>query len=239
MLNQPSDQPRLFGINQSNRDFHKKSSWGKNQFNSSFPAALACYMSYKNINPVYIILDNKFKIAHHQITFPEIFGIEYNAPHLFFAFERDYIPYQDIVIGTLPRIDLVTIDQSNNNNCLRGVEIKLTALPDHTTCELNDYQYGCEIVVRPPTIIYLAVSIAKNYQNHRDQLKSYLENVCDQIEDWTDASEVINFIPTMIQLLNNILSLSINLQIPLIMQPIWKTEGKSAKLHYDCLDIFM
>jgi hypothetical protein len=23
------------------------------------------------------------------------------------------------------------------------------------------------------------------------------------------------------------------------MQPIWKTEGKSSKLHYDCLDIFM
>lgn len=28
-------------------------------------------------------------------------------------------------------------------------------------------------------------------------------------------------------------------QIPLVMQPIWKTQGKSAKLHDYCLDIFV
>lgn len=40
-------QPGLFGLepNRSNRDFSKDTSWGKNKFNSSFPAALACYMA--------------------------------------------------------------------------------------------------------------------------------------------------------------------------------------------------
>jgi hypothetical protein len=45
-------QPRLFGIEHSNRDFSKKESWGKNQFNSSFPVAFACYMSEKAIENV-------------------------------------------------------------------------------------------------------------------------------------------------------------------------------------------
>jgi site-specific DNA-cytosine methylase len=48
------ENPGLFGIRYSNRDFTQKNSWGKNQFNSSFPAALACYMSSKQLKANYI-----------------------------------------------------------------------------------------------------------------------------------------------------------------------------------------
>ncbi len=41
------DNPRLFGIVRSNRDYSLKDTWGKIQFNSSFPAALACYLYSK------------------------------------------------------------------------------------------------------------------------------------------------------------------------------------------------
>ena len=53
-------QPRLFGINQSNRDFTKKSSWGKNQFIAflrlmryTLPSCryVACNVSTKNYVP--------------------------------------------------------------------------------------------------------------------------------------------------------------------------------------------
>ncbi len=44
-LMQPDNlQVGLFGLNHSNRDFSQRESWGKNQFNNSFPASLACYM---------------------------------------------------------------------------------------------------------------------------------------------------------------------------------------------------
>ena len=33
-------KPNLFGLNNTNRDFSLKETWGKNQFNSSFPASL-------------------------------------------------------------------------------------------------------------------------------------------------------------------------------------------------------
>ncbi|MEA5510179.1 HindVP family restriction endonuclease [Crocosphaera sp. UHCC 0190] len=187
-------KPGLFGIDHSNRDFTKSISWGKNQFNSSFPAALACYMSQKNLDPVYLKVDNQLEIYHDKISVSSILGLDYTSPNLFFAFERDYIPYQDIVIGNLPRIDLVTIDMSQQNLCLRGIEIKLTALPDNTTCELSENQYGSEIVVRPPTIVYLAVSIAKTYQQNRSILLSYLDPICSQIQDWTSPRLVLSII---------------------------------------------
>jgi hypothetical protein len=37
----------LFGLQHSNRDFSQRESWGKNQFNNSFPASLACYMYHQ------------------------------------------------------------------------------------------------------------------------------------------------------------------------------------------------
>lgn len=43
----PEELPRLFGLDKTNRDFSKKTSWGKNQFNSSFPASLCCYLASK------------------------------------------------------------------------------------------------------------------------------------------------------------------------------------------------
>ncbi|PIY09068.1 MAG: HindVP family restriction endonuclease [Flexibacter sp. CG_4_10_14_3_um_filter_32_15] len=59
---------KLFGISYSNRDFSQKDAWGKNQFNSSFPASLAAYLESKNLESIYLILDENLKIQHEKIT---------------------------------------------------------------------------------------------------------------------------------------------------------------------------
>lgn len=172
-----SEQPRLFGIHHSNRNFSKRSCWGKNQFNNAFPTALAGYMAHQKYNPVYLFADANLQVLHSEIAVTDLWGLAWDSDDLFFAFERDFVPYQDIVLGTLPRIDLVTLNRNQNNTSLRGLEIKLTALPDHTTCELPETRYGCEIVVRPPTIVYLAVSLAKAFQNDRDRYRDKVKNM--------------------------------------------------------------
>jgi len=48
------EMPSLYGLTNSNRDFSSAYAWGKNQFNSAFPAALACYMRDKKIPAVYV-----------------------------------------------------------------------------------------------------------------------------------------------------------------------------------------
>jgi len=81
----------LFGLNRSNRDFTKKESWGKNRFNSSFPAALACYMSRKNLEAIYLKLDCNLKVIHSSISMEQLFGLPTDSENLFFAFERDLL----------------------------------------------------------------------------------------------------------------------------------------------------
>jgi hypothetical protein len=226
----------LFGLNNSNRDFTQKDSWGKNQFNSSFPAALACYMHSKHVKPVYLQLDKQLEVSHSTISTAQLLGIKPNNSDLFFAFESDYVPYQQLVVGNIPRIDLVT---QSKGNCLRGLEIKLTALPDNSTCDLTDDKLGSEIVIRPDSIVYLALSIATNYKQDIIQLNKLIGNHFDKITDWTEGTTVMPFIPKMVEVLNTILLQSLDKQEPLIVQPIWKTIGKSSQLADNCLDIFV
>lgn len=237
MVGQTGQTIGLYGLKHSNRDFTKQESWGKNQFNSSFPAALACYMDFIEMEPVYITLESDKTVLHNNISVQELFGTHPNSPNLFFAFERDFSPYQPLVTGTLTGIDLVTMDMKDNS-CLRGIEIKLTALPDHVTSELPDNKYGCEIVVRPPTIIYLGLSLATIFNDNKEGLMKYLE-VCNNISDWTSISKVRPHLNNICDSLDGILIDHLANQQPLVMQPIWKTKGKSAELHDNCLDIFV
>lgn len=95
-------QVGLFGLNHSNRDFSQRESWGKNQFNNSFPASLACYMYQKGLKLNYLTLDKQLKIQHQEIDISQIFGITPLYDHLFFYFQSDYVPYRKIVVGKLP-----------------------------------------------------------------------------------------------------------------------------------------
>ena len=227
------EKPSLFGLNKTNRDFNNEEAWGKNQFNSSFPAALCCYLESKNIDANYLSIENDI-FCPGFISIKDVFGISTNSNDLYFAFEAQHTPYQKYVIGSLPRTDLV-IQKESTGQCLSGLEVKLTALPDNTTCELEDSKYGSEIVVRPDTIVYLACSIASTLKS---KLTEYIPTI-QGISDWSDAKQVL---PNVQIIINSIRSISIalqNNQSAFLLQPVWKTLGKSPKLAEKCLDVFV
>lgn len=234
-------QPGLFGLDpeRSNRDFSKDTSWGKNKFNSSFPAALACYMASKNLEPVYLTLDSSSKIKHEKIKVSNIFGKEPFSQHLYFSFESDYTPYRTITTGGVPRTDLVTLDTSTTPSCLKCLEVKLTALPDNSTYKLAEKKWGCEIVVRPVTIVYLALSIAYKFKDFRETLINYLDPVCSNLVTWSDINFVVPRVSDLADSLDHLLATNLHLQEPFVLQPIWKTDGRTFKLRENCLDVFV
>jgi hypothetical protein len=231
-------KPGLFGITHSNRDYCQAETWGKNQFNSSLPAALSAFISMKGFENVYLTLDKNLKVIHGKINTETLFGISPTDDNLFYSFETQHTPYQQLVIGQIPRVDLVT-QRRDNGTCLKGLEIKLTALPDNSTCNLSEDKFGCEIVIRPDTIVYLACSIAINYKEKQEQLKDLIGKDFDTIKDWTNAINVLPYIKKMIEVLDKIALENLEIQEPLVMQPIWKTQGKSSKLSDNCLDVFV
>ena len=88
------DNPRLFGIISSNRDYTLKDSWGKNQFNSSFPAALACYLHSKGMKAIYYKTDNQMAKVISQIGINELYGIDPLGDSIYFSFETQYTSFQ-------------------------------------------------------------------------------------------------------------------------------------------------
>lgn len=224
--------PRLFGLLKTNRDFSKKESWGKNQFNSSFPASLCCYLASKNIEANYLSIQNR-KYSTSTIKIKDVFGIPSDSKDLYFAFEAQHTPFQKYVIGTLPRTDMV-VQKESTGECLAGLEVKLTALPDNTTCDLSDDLYGSEIVVRPDTIVYLACSLASNAPK---RLTEHMGNV--DINDWSDATQVLSHVEKMVRAIEKISIDLENNQTSFLLQPVWKTMGKSPVLANQCLDIFV
>lgn len=236
----PNNQikPGLFGLEFTNRDFTKPKYWGKNQFNSSFPASLACYMHSKGVNPVYLRLDKNKNVAHTEISLPELFGLAPLSNELHFAFETTFSIYVTYAKGTVPRADLVTMNRSSKPpQLLRALEVKLTALPDNTTYQSSEENYGCEIVVRPDTIVYLALGLAQVYRDERDDLMNLLDVV--DVADWEEINDVLPHIGSMANAIDGALTAKINEQLPFLMQPIWKTDGKSQVLAEQCFDMFI
>lgn len=101
-----SGEPTLYGITNSNRS--QKDFWGKNQFNSSFPVALANYMRDKGIRAQYIQIDSKLEPYVEELDIGVLFNANGAASEeLYFAFEEKYEPYQELSYQNIGGIDLV------------------------------------------------------------------------------------------------------------------------------------
>ncbi len=231
-------KPTLFGQKHSSRDYSDPAFWGKNQFNSSFPASLLAYMSYKRVRPVYIKYSDGATI-HDYLDASAVLGIDPLSDNAFYNYEAGFAPYEQFYSGKRENIDLVMLDNLNNR-LLRGLEIKLTALPDNTTKSLTEEQYSSEIVVRPPTICFIACSICMNYRNDQSiiRLRNLLSGV-PQINHWEEADEVSQYYPEIEAAVLRVCSDMSVQQQPIMVQPIWKTQGLKPILANDCLDIFV
>lgn len=232
--NKKTEQPGLFGLRNSNRDFSDADSWGKNKFNSSFPASLCCFLAHKNLTANYLQYSGgKFEVKAIEIQ--TLFGADPLSSTTFYSFETSYSRYDQYAVGSNPRTDLVISSTGGDPKQTAALEVKLTAIPDQTTHHLGDSEYGAELVVRPDTIFYLAAGLA---HNNPALLKSHFEERQITLEDWSDPSEALERFPEIHSALVAFLNDPNLVQHPNIIQPVWKTTGKSPLLADNCLDVF-
>lgn len=197
-------------------------------------------MDSKKVPPVYLKLNSDLVVSQNTIPFKEVFGLDYSASNLYYSFETQFSPYAPYILGRFDNIDLVTIDTSGGETKqLRGLEVKLTAVPDNTTRDRESIYQGAEIVIRPQTIFYLAMRIADCYKNERPYIQDKLNPICQGIRNWSDMERVSPYLAAFTEAINDILLNKINNQSPFVLQPIWRSEGVSPRLANDCLDMFI
>lgn len=233
--------PGLFGQKHSSRDYRYEDAWGKNQFNSSFPASLIAYMGDRGIAPVFICVDQNNTITHRRITAEELMGIDPLSENAYYDYEAGFYPYEQYYTALKKeKIDLVMIDRSTTK-AVSGLEIKLTTLPDNTTKGLPDEDYGSEIVVRSPTILFLACSICACYDSpeRKARLHALLNTIGCEIKSWSTIREVVPHYDAIRRAILDVSADMAERQVPLIVQPVWKTNPSLTDLEEQCLDVFV
>jgi len=229
------EKPALYGIKNSNRK--SEDFWGKNQFNSSFPVALACYMRDKKINAVYLRLNEELEVEAGELPFSDVFNTTSPNSDLYFSFESKFQPYQRYSHDDIGGIDLVIMDTSGEY--LRPFEVKLTVIPDSTTAKHPEAKWGSEIVFRPATTKYCALGMIDSLQEEREWIREKFEPICHDMQDWGNSYEILRKLPSLLNALDELELKAIGHQKPFLLQPIWKTEGKSPYLAHNALDVFI
>lgn len=231
-------EPGLYGILKSNRS--GKNLWGKNEFNSTFPVALCCYMRDNGVKPVYVsVVGMNTSASDGEIAIEDALGTKGRGENVRFDFESVYAPYQSYCSDHLPSIDVVT-RESDGQFCA-PIEIKLTVVPDSSTYERSENKWSAELVVRPVSSAHAVLGLFDSIAG----LPDVCDNVCaavrdvnERIQDWDNVSEVHSHKTAILSSLNSAFEHLQAFQKPYLMQPIWKTEGKQARLAKKCLDVF-
>lgn len=227
----------LYGMEHSNRsaDDH----WGKNCFNSSFPAATASYMMAHSIPAIYIQLDiveGKPKVIASEIPVNRVFNCgSRQADELFFSFESVFEPYQEYSFDAIDGIDLVVKDLEGN--FLSPLEVKLTVLPDSTTYKKSEESWGAEMVVRSATTSYCALGMFDAVKDEAGAVRAIFEEACSAIQGWDNDFEMTHKIPTLSKSIDEFQRRYYIRQKPLLMQTLWKTQGKSPLLADQAFDV--
>ncbi|MDE9447379.1 HindVP family restriction endonuclease [Xenorhabdus bovienii] len=229
-----NERESLYGLKNTNRK--DDDLWGKNQFNSSFPASLACYMRDHKINPIYLYLDENLNVNAKEVPFDFIFNTTVKNENLTFLFESKYTPYQNYAYDDIRGIDLVIKEK---DKFLRALEIKLTVVPDNTTYNDKESDWGSEIVIRPASTSYCALGIIDSCKNELPKIRNIFEKTCENIQHWGNQTEIFSKKVEILDCLNEFQSNFIDYQKPFLMQPIWKTKGKTPILDKNAFDIFI
>ncbi len=229
----------LFGIEHSNRTVDNH--WGKNCFNSSFPTSAACYMLANDIPAVYIHLDNadgRLCVVADEIPIRQVFNCGNKQPNeLFFSFESVFEPYQQYSFDAIDGIDLVVKD--TEENFLSPLEVKLTVLPTDQTSRQPEDRWGCELVIRSATTSYCALGMYDSVRDNARHIREIFEDACSSIQMWDNDFEMTHKMPMLCNSIDAFQREYYQHQKPLLMQTIWKTQGKSPVLADQAFDIIV
>lgn len=228
------EQSGLYGIFNSNRSSNDH--WGKNCFNSSFPTSMACYMLEHDIPVIYLKLNNELKVVAETLPVSQLFNCEGRSLRdLSFQFESVYEPYQQYSFDTIDGIDLVV--KGTDGKYLAPVEIKLTVVPDNSTYLKPENQWGAEMVIRSATTSYCALGMFDSVKDEARSIREIFEPACSDIQMWDNDFEMTHKLPNLSSAIDTFERSYLANQKPLLMQTLWKTQGKSPVLADQAFDI--
>ena len=192
-------------------------------------------------NPVYVQFDSdqRFKNSDNSLLMNEIIGKK--NENIIYNFESTFPPYKEFTGESLEKIDLVVL---KGNSPFRSFEVKLTVVPDSVTVTQNETKWGPEMVIRPVSSAYAMMSVATRLRSSKNssilkQVIDILKPVYGSISGWSNITEINSKKEQLLESLSRAINVTLEIQSPFLIQPIWKTQGQSFKLCNQCFDVFV
>ena len=66
----------------------QRDSWGKNQFNSSFPASLSAFLEFQGFENVYLKLNHRLETYHTNISTTDLYRANPVSSDIFYSLEK-------------------------------------------------------------------------------------------------------------------------------------------------------
>ena len=236
----------LFGLENSKHDFTEKKSFGKNIFTNAWPVALGQYLSHKRHLPIPLIeavVDGERTATRiDYVSWERVLGCG-DSSHVYFSFENIYEGYDRLVReGKSPnKSDLVVMTEDASRH-LRSFEIKLVVAPTSQTANYEKRNQSCELVVRPSTIEQLAYSIAHSYgEGGKSELQRTITDALNRPSSfrWADETFMGRRLEQVLNAARNIVHQGIEVQTPLVLNALWRTESQAPLLDENAFDHFV
>jgi hypothetical protein len=198
-------------------------------------------MRDNEIPAVYVILEEGLTASTTDLPIGKLFNSDLPNSALRFDFESRYQPYQEYALDDIGVIDLIIKNHGDATDeaWRRPLEVKLTVIPDETTCRLPEVDWSPELVIRPASTKYCAVGIYDSCKNRRNEIREIFQDVCGNFQLWNSVHEVGVKRHQLLAALNRFQETFIQYQKPFLLQPVWKTQGKAPSLADQAFDIFV
>ncbi|MGP9722925.1 HindVP family restriction endonuclease [Corynebacterium sp. AOP40-9SA-29] len=235
----------LYGLENANKDFTKQKSYGKNTFTNAFPLALTQYLAKEKGLPVSVIRatvgeDGHPTTEHVKIPWQDIIHTE--PSNAYFQFEAGFEPYRQYTNAESIQPSDVVIFDNTTREPLHPLELKLVVVPNSGTAHRQRKEQACEIVSRPPTIEQIAFSIAYGYTStRRYEMQTLLQQELGLPNDfeWRDEAAMIRNLPKIVRATEALIAKGIEVQRPLIMVAVWRSQGQKPLLDDHAFDTFI
>ncbi len=233
---------RLFGLNHTSKAAEEQ--YAKNTFPNTFPVALLCWMHSRDIKPRFIEGVHGSRPALNVVERPgsEVFGTA-NPSSLHYDFEHEFTAFSRFQSGSSKyqtKLDVVASDPGNKTRQIRGIENKLTVVPDASTVNDPCDRWAPEMVLRPASLAAAAMSV---FSRSDARILAQLSKAIDRlglgnIRDWRSEAEMKLKLGDIREFVSLVIEVFADRQTPFLLQPIWATEGtrmKFAPMAFDML----
>lgn len=106
-----------------------------------------------------------------------------------------------------------------------------------STYKKPEDQWGPEMVISSATTSYCALGMYDAVKTDAHEVREIFEDACSSIQSWDNDFEMTHKIPNLCHAIDEFQAKYYQCQKPLLMQTLWKTQGKSPLLAANAFDI--